>query len=72
MPKTRRRLTNDPNGFSHAQGIIQRWLGNGPGLVLSETKAIRLIQQEFADTKAEIQRLLRSDDILRDHPSLTA
>jgi len=71
MPKTRRRLTDDPKGFDYARGIIHRWLGNGPGIVLGETKAIRLIQQEFSDTKAEIQRLLRSDDMLRAHPSLT-
>jgi hypothetical protein len=71
MPKTRRRLTDDRKGFDYARGIIHRWLGNGPGIVLGETKAIRLIQQEFSDTKAEIQRLLRSDDMLRAHPSLT-
>jgi hypothetical protein len=68
MPRrVTRKLTQDPIGFVHAQATISRAIRNGHNIV-TETAAIRLVQQEFADSRDEIRLLLRSDDIVRNQP----
>lgn len=68
MPGITRTLTGSPNWVASAQEAIKRLLGKDAYIVLSETRTIRLLQQEFRDTKEELRSLLRSDELLRGCP----
>lgn len=64
MPRAPRKLTGNTNWFASVQEAIERFLGKNTYMILTETRAMRLLQQEFSDTKDEIRALLRSDAIL--------